>query len=560
MLNSSRILRVVIALPILLLAGWQMWGYTTDDTFIHLRYADNLLERGEFSFNPGATSYGATSPLWIFGLALLLKLGLSPFVSAWLLGVISSLGVILLLDVFLEKMSFSPLWRGMLLVLVVADPWFLRWSFSGMETPLATLLLLGLLYPLILPMGYRPQGHSPALWPRYLGWGVLAGLAGLTRPEFMILAPLALPLLLMFEYFRAGNMGGYSGRHWARPHKPILASVVGWFAVSLPWFIYAWASFGRITPGTASAKSNALSLNPTVLFPSLMQSVKTLAVGQGLLWVILLILAVLVLYNNRGNHRRNTSRWESSNQGGGDWSIWGPVVLVGIASVWVVVLLGGYAAKQVWIISRYVSPLAPVMFLALAVVAEWLLGGTQLQPSVRRAGARLIGLGVILTLAFNTWIMVDQVIPHARKFPVGVKECYLGFGEWLSQNSPAGSVVAALDIGAVGYASDRPVLDLMGLVSPEILVVGQEKGFQEMVEQAAWVGVTEITSGNRASYFIDRSEGQPRWDGITVEDVRFELLDSCIIEGVGLREPQPWTVALYRLVSTDTRVKSSAGG
>ena len=64
----------------------------------------------------------------------------------------------------------------------------------------------------------------------------------------------------------------------------------------------------------------------------------------------------------------------------------------------------------------------------------------------------------------------------------------------------------------------------------------------------------------RASYLVDRSEGAPRWAGRTVRGVRFQLLETCIIEGMGLREPQPWTVALYRLVSTESRVKSSAGG
>ena len=51
----------------------QVWprGYVTDDTYIHLRYVQNLLTRGEFSFNPGVSTYGATSPLWILGLVLL---------------------------------------------------------------------------------------------------------------------------------------------------------------------------------------------------------------------------------------------------------------------------------------------------------------------------------------------------------------------------------------------------------------------------------------------------------------------------------------------------------
>nr|MEE4268070.1 hypothetical protein [Candidatus Krumholzibacteria bacterium] len=577
-MNRSRAVRLVIALVVLGVSGWLMRGYTTDDTYIHLRYAHNLIERGEFSFNPGSSSYGATSPLWIFGLALLLKLGLSPFLSAWLLGVISGLSVVLFLDLILEKMTFSGLWRAMLLMLAVSDPWFLRWTFSGMETPLATLLLLVLLFPLCKASGFVPEGGSTPLWPRYLGWGAAAGLASLTRPEFILLAPAALPWLLMFEYFRAGSLGGFSGRYWARPHRPILAAVTGWLAVCLPWFIYAYLAFGRITPGTASAKSSALTFDPSDLVRSLWQSTRTLAVGQGILWIVVLLLIILVLYKYRdgGRHRSQYRKngWEHwrrdqetqveenvrSHPGTGDWSIWGPVTLIGVAATWVVVLLGGYAVKQVWIISRYLSPLSPVILLALGVLAEWILGGAELGRQSRRTGAGIIIAGVTLTFLMNIWVVGSQVVPHAQSFPQGVKECYLGLGEWLKASTPEGTVVAALDIGAVGYASDRPVLDLMGLVSPEILAVGGEMGFQEMVEQAAWLGVRESTTGHTASYLVDRSEGVPRWANQTIDGVHFELLDTCTIEGLGLREPQPWTVALYRLVSADSRVKSSAGG
>lgn len=118
-------------------------------------------------------------------------------------------------------------------------------------------------------------------------------------------------------------------------------------------------------------------------------------------------------------------------------------------------------------------------------------------------------------------------------------------------------MVAALDIGAVGWASERRVLDLMGLVSPEIMELGRSMGFDAMVESGVWL---RPEHGDRPGWLVDRSEGAPRWAGRTVGGVTFELVDTCTLRGVGLREPQPWTVALYRLVSGESRVKSSAGG
>ena len=110
-------------------------------------------------------------------------------------------------------------------------------------------------------------------------------------------------------------------------------------------------------------------------------------------------------------------------------------------------------------------------------------------------------------------------------------------------------MVAALDIGAVGYASERQVLDLMGLVSPEILDLGPEMGFQEMVDSGAWLQVAGRERRTGPITWSTAARARRAGTGRTVTGVRFELLDTCIIEGVGLREPQPWTVALYRLVS-----------
>jgi hypothetical protein len=236
--------------------------------------------------------------------------------------------------------------------------------------------------------------------------------------------------------------------------------------------------------------------------------------------------------------------------------------MIGITATWVMVLLGGLATRQVWVISRYVSPLTPAMLLAMSVVTEWLMQGVAVTVSIRKTGRAIILVAVIATLSANWWVFANQVLPHARKFPVGVRECYLELGVWLRDNTPEDAVVAALDIGALGYASERRVLDLMGLVSPEILVLGREMGFQEMVVSGDWLraGARPGEAAVAPGYFVDRSEGMPRWDGRILHGIRFELLDTCIIEGVGLSEPQPWTVALYRLVAEETSVKSSAGG
>ncbi len=553
----------MLAVAVLATAAWFLRGYTTDDTWIHLRYARNLVERGEFSFNPGHGTYGATSPLWIFVLAGLLKLGLAPAWAAWTAGALAGLLTLLLADAVVSRMTFGAIWRGVVLLVIAVDAWFLRWTFSGMETPLATAILLVLLWPLfsVRDMGWGISREP--MWQRYLAWGAAAGLAGLVRPEFLLMAPAALPWLLWFEYHRAASVGGPSGRWRARPHGPVLAAALGWLVVAGPWLVYARLTFGRLTPGTAAAKSSALDLSPAALLPGVVQAIRQLGATQVALWLTLVLLVVYVLVRNYRFERAGLAdgRWpgddedgeddqsaEPSPPGVGPWSVWGPVALVGIALTWTAILVGGYAAKQVWIISRYLSPLVPVQVLALAVIAEWLVVGLGSARSGRRRRRAVVYGGVAAHIALNAWLLGAWVVPHARDFPVGLRTCYFELGYWLEQNTPPDAVVAALDIGAVGWASERRVLDLMGLVSPEILELGSRMGFAEMVASGAWLGAP---GPDRPGWLVDRSEDGPRFVGREIDGVRFELLDSCIIHGVGLREPQPWTVALYRLVSTE---------
>ncbi len=521
---------LLVAAILLAAAGFCLRGYITDDTFIHLRYAENLLHYGEFSFNPGEHSYGATSPLWIFGLALLLAVGVPAMNAPFVLGAMAAVLTLVLTWSMLRRLNLPESWRWATLLLVTGDVWFLRWSFSGMETPLAAAMLLVLLWPLV-----GGNGLGPGKRRYHLAWGMAAGLAGLVRPEFMLIAPLAWPWL------------AWSGRANTRWWQDALAAAVGWALVMGPWLGFAWWSFGRLTPGTAAAKSAALTLNPALVLPYVKQAVAVLAASQGLVWVGVLAALVLSFFGRQGqpgSSRQGYSRPE--------------IALLGSVLTWSLILIGGYAGKQVWIISRYICPLAPGLLLAGAILARHSMD--RISSGRRRLLGGLLPVTVALALLLNGWIFVSQVIPHARKFPAGVRECYVGMGQWLHDNTPPTAVVAALDIGAIGYVSGRRVLDLMGLVSPEVLAVGQKLGFQEMVADGAWLMIPAKPDGGIPDYFVDRSEGQPRWVGRTSHGVSFELLDTCEIQGVGLREPQTWTIALYRLRGPATRTRPSAGG
>jgi hypothetical protein len=538
-------LRLLAGLLILLAAHLMLRGYVTDDTYIHLRYAENVAERGQFAFNPGENTYGATSPLWIFGLVLLLKLGVTGPVAAWALGLASGALALGLLAGLLRRLAFPEHWRWWIFLLVAVDAWFLRWTMSGMETPLATASLLALLWPLVMPTTVTadPEARRP-LWPRYLGWGVAAGLAALVRPEFLLLGPAALLPLLLFEYRRGDRIAGAPGRFAARPHTLLAAAAGGWLATVGPWLVYAQVTFGRWTPGTASAKSNDLVLAPLEILSYAARSLVQLATTQGVLWMAFGLLIVLVM----GERLRQQRRGDAGHTEDVDsaWHYWQAVGLVLIVMLWVGLLVGGYAVKRVWTISRYLSPLSAPVLLMMGVLAYWLLHMAADFRGRRLLRRQVAALACAATVAINVGVLGWQVRPHARDFSAGVVACYLEKGVWIGEHSRPEDIIAALDIGALAYGSDRHVLDLMGLVSPEILDMGRQMGFHEMVESGIWLR-SEQKEGRVPAWFVDRTEGPPRWDGHVIRGVAFELVDTCTIHGVGLTEPQDWTVAIYRL-------------
>jgi hypothetical protein len=53
---------------------------------------------------------------------------------------------------------------------------------------------------------------------------------------------------------------------------------------------------------------------------------------------------------------------------------------------------------------------------------------------------------------------------------------------WLADNTGADEWIAAHDIGAIGYFAGRPILDLAGLISPEVgPLLRDEEGLAEYV-------------------------------------------------------------------------------
>src|SRR5215207_3538753 len=206
-------------------------GFPLDDSWIHLTYARNLAEHGEWAFRLGERSAGSTAPLWTALLSIGFMIGLSPYVWTYFVGwaVLTLLAVCA--ENFARKLvpsykSHVP-WAGLFFVFA----WHLTWSaVSGMETLLHGLIILAVL------------GALMSSSRRYLALGVLTGLSVWVRPDGLtLLGPILFYVLL-------------SVNSWHLRGKAIWKMVLGFGALFFPYLFFNLTLSGNPLPNTFYAK------------------------------------------------------------------------------------------------------------------------------------------------------------------------------------------------------------------------------------------------------------------------------------------------------------------
>ncbi len=206
-------------------------GFPLDNSWIHLTYARNLAQRGEWSFQPGHLSAGSTAPLWTFLLAIGFWLHVGPYVWTYLLGEGCLIGLALLAEYAVRRLApaYRPHmpWIG---AFFVAE-WHLQWAaLSGMEILLQALLMTGVLVALMA--GSRS----------YLLLGLLTGLSLWIRPDGLTLLGPVLVTILLVE------------RGISEKASAAVTYLTGFAALCVPYLAFnVWLS-GAPLPNTFYAK------------------------------------------------------------------------------------------------------------------------------------------------------------------------------------------------------------------------------------------------------------------------------------------------------------------
>lgn len=263
---------------------------TIDDAYITFRYARNLLAGQGFVYNPGEAVLGTTTPLYTL---LLAGLGAStggpqapfPELAMWV-NALADAATCLLLWSLGRRLGLGRAGAAAALAWAVA-PFSVTFAIGGLETSVFIALLSGAVWA--AAHSYRRPGEADGervRWRVLAAW--LASLALLTRPDALILlGPLALERLWSALPRR---MAGGRGERF---HPAELAAAVLPYGA---WAVYATLIFGSPLPHSILAKAAAYQLGTGDGLIRLLQHYATPFLEQNLLGTPLAVGLGLVLY------------------------------------------------------------------------------------------------------------------------------------------------------------------------------------------------------------------------------------------------------------------------
>jgi hypothetical protein len=115
---------------------------------------------------------------------------------------------------------------------------------------------------------------------------------------------------------------------------------------------------------------------------------------------------------------------------------------------------------------RYMIPILPPLLL-YGVGGTLLLVRMGRATPVRRVLTRTLGLSAAF-IFLGFWVVGAQA--YARDVRI-INTEMVDTAHWVDEHVPPDELLAVHDIGAVGYYAPRPIFDLAGLVSPEVLPI-----------------------------------------------------------------------------------------
>lgn len=420
------------------------FGFPLDDPWIHLTFAKNLIEYGSFSYfkNELVTS-GSTSPIYTLLLSLFYIVSKNEFIISYIIGVMfGALLVYMMFKLSLLNFKNSAFISLLAALLIALQPKLNLINVSGMETSMFIFLIAGSLY------SYQRK--------RIISLGIFLGLTIWCRPDGFVLW-IAITLDYILRKFYLTKSSSHLADNDITLKEFGTAFSLGVMLV-LGYFLFNYFLSGSILPNTYSAKieyynkmSRALFLKNDVL--------KYFTEAEFILiWLPFLIYCIVIL--------KSIIRKEYNTH------LVFLFFIVGLIAVYYLKL--PFAHR----FGRYLIPVIPfyiiiaiagVKFISDFILVKTSKGKTVL-PNLVFIVYSIVTLGLFINYNPNSKNEFTFLCKYSN-------DRHVAAGKWLNQNTAESAIIATHDIGAVAFYGERKIIDMAGLVTPELIAHLKENNY-----------------------------------------------------------------------------------
>lgn len=424
-------------------SGWDR--LPTDDAWFRMTYIRNFAESFTFEFNSGEAATGGTSPLWIaLNGTLAAVFGLE---SGSLPGLTKVVGI--LFAALTAWMVFRVTWQitrrryvGLLAGAIIAvEPNFGFAAVSGTEVTLFAAVSLLASWAFL-------RGHIRTA-------GVFTALAIAARPEGLLLAFLIVGATMARWIWRRD---GVIFEHRQDVHDIAWLALPS-MAISFAWVVFNWSVTGSALPDSYLATNEVLGLMPlSNLWNAWLGYLHEQTFMDGLAWLVGLPLIVAGMLAVFKRHSFSAV----------------PLALFSLAMIYAA-MVTFTRPDAVWLFEdrRHIDPALPFIVILLITgmmrawqaVWAWKRVRNPLTERERKAvvitvRVAIVAIAVAPLIALPTrW---DALTTEYSWSSRNTNEVHVAMAKWLDENTPQNAVIGAIPAGAIGFFTDREILDLSG--------------------------------------------------------------------------------------------------
>lgn len=463
-------------------------GFPLDDPWIHLTFAKNLAQFGSFSyFKNEIVTAGSTSPIYTLLLSIGFFITNNEMILSYVLGILFLAAAVYSFYKLSTELFPAENWLALGAVLIFAlDRWMNFIAVSGMETTLFIFLLIACYYY------YRKRNA--------VLFAVTLGLVFWGRPDAVAFIGAVILDYILFLYFKKNNPKEYSEQREFTRNELIKIGVIAG-VIFIAYFGMNLFLSGSLLPNTYDAKLTYYSPQ----YRSRIEFLKFEVWGyftesSYVLFIIPFICSVIKIISDLFKKRYNT-------------------FMLGAIFIFALIFIYWYKLPYAHRFGRYLMPVIPFYIML------FVYGSRQIFETLYRflKDKKLAnGLNIILIIAaiiYSLTSYIEQKVLYAEQtHHISIRQ--VATAKWLRDNTPEGSIIATHDVGAIGYYSNRKIVDVAGLINPEFIKKLLDNDFPAfMIDQMKKEKVTHIAFLREWYRVVNQSSL------FTTGDQNFEIMD-----------------------------------